>query len=527
MTEDVQITPKQRALQAISAKAFYDAIRDGAGKRRAAVVEKDEEDKLLRPFERSKAINLARAGMRNHGGHRGLIKQQRVNIVGPLGKLVLTTSDEGWNKEAGTWFNADWAKAAEFRAGLHWGELLQLVVSQLANEGDMVAIFDDGTVTGDSGSGRILAFESDQIVPIKKGQFRARFPKHYTQEAGLIRDEHSREIGVCVSGERGKTEIDANKAFVLTRDPTESRVDTQWCYVKRQWRLVQGRGTGEILPSVPLLLDNYEILAKELMSAKLASTLAASVVQEKQASLFSNPAFDPNSVANEASSDDGTAFGEENLTPEEITKAQTDGLTAAETTYEKFDKLTGGMFEYLAPGDEIKPFEFNRPNINLKDFLAFTSDLSGQPLGQAHAYAQMRADSSYTSFRGDMVMTWASFKDNQKHLERHFADWVGVQALRWGIATGKIKEGPKDWEGGISWQWPHMPEVDEGKAQDAILKRFKNGLATFKEVFGPNWKEHFDQLATELEYAQGKKIPLAMLQTAAGVVIQQGASSNE
>jgi hypothetical protein len=56
-----------------------------------------------------------------------------------MGQLFVTTPDDGpqgtpsWGERAQKWFNTRWAKGAEFRANLHWGELLQLVVSSISN----------------------------------------------------------------------------------------------------------------------------------------------------------------------------------------------------------------------------------------------------------------------------------------------------------------------------------------------------------------------------------------------------------
>ena len=48
----------------------------------------------------------------------------------------------------------------------------------------------------------------------------------------------------------------------------------------------------------------------------------------------------------------------------------------------------------------------------------------------------------------------------QKKLEREFCDWAGIQAIRWGLARGKIAlsgeaaQVPVGWERRLSWLWP-------------------------------------------------------------------------
>jgi hypothetical protein len=146
----------------------YDAVEGsgkpsgGGNKRRQAIVEWKSEDEMFPVRKRNLGLNLQREALRNYATHKGQIKQIALNTVGPFGRLSVLTDDD-WGKRAGTWFNSDWAENAEFRAGLHWGELLQLVVSAIANEGDCVLQFDDGAIED---TGKIISFESDQIANI-------------------------------------------------------------------------------------------------------------------------------------------------------------------------------------------------------------------------------------------------------------------------------------------------------------------------------------------------------------------------
>jgi len=498
--------------------AQYDAVEGsnnpegGGNKRRQARVETKSEDELFPLRKRAQGINLQREAIRNYATHRGQIHQLRVNVVGPMGRVSVLTGDE-WGKRAGDWFNQDWAENAEFRAGLHWGECLQLIVASLANEGDVVAAFDDGTITGGGGTGKIITWESDQITTIPETDFRARFPKNYTQDAGLIRDQFSREVGIIVSGARGQTMVEAGKAFILSRDPMTSRRDNWWTHIKRQYRLVQGRGVADSLTSIALAMDAYEILSKEMQSAKVNASLASLVKREEAVSNYDDHRFDPDAPT---VFDDPDA--EEVKLPEE-SKAR---------NYDRLEALTGGNTEYVDSRDSIEFPNINRPNVNLPAFLDYVTDASAMPYGMAHAYARMKADTSYTAFRGDMVMTWVSFKDNQKFIERNAADWAAVNAIRWAIRTGKLPEGPAGWERRLAWQWPRMPEVDEKAYQLGLSAAIKNGAVTYQDVLGPSWKERFAQLGEELEEARKHNIPLAAFETKAGAVSPQtGENGNE
>jgi hypothetical protein len=142
---------------------------------------------------------------------------------------------------------------------------------------------------------------------------------------------------------------------------------------------------------------------------------------------------------------------------------------------------------------------------------------AGAAFGLARAYACLRADTSYTAFRGDMIMSWqGAFFPMQKWLERSFADWVAVKALRWAMRRNLIKTLPAGWEQSLSWRWPRMPEVQVDTAQNAIALALKNGTTDFAQEIGPDWKQHFDSLAEQIAYARAKGIPLSVMEMKSG-----------
>ena len=53
-------------------------------------------------------------------------------------------------------------------------------------------------------------------------------------------------------------------------------------------------------------------------------------------------------------------------------------------------------------------------------------------------------------------------------------------------------------------------------AQTAIALALKNGTTDFSQEIGPDWREHFDALATQLEYARSKGIPLGVMEMKSG-----------
>jgi hypothetical protein len=193
--------------------------------------------------------------------------------------------------------------------------------------------------------------------------------------------------------------------------------------------------------------------------------------------------------------------------------------------YESLEAFTGGYTDYGQPEDEVVLFDPKRPNVHMAEFIEAVLCQAGAAFGLARAYACLRADTSYTAFRGDMIMSWqGAFFPMQKWLERCFADWAAVKALTWGMRKGFVKALPAGWERSLSWRWPKMPEVQVDTAQNAIKLALKNGTTDFAQEIGPDWRAHFDSLAEQAEYARSKGLHLSIDETTAGA--PQGSASD-
>jgi hypothetical protein len=193
------------------------------------------------------------------------------------------------------------------------------------------------------------------------------------------------------------------------------------------------------------------------------------------------------------------------------------GATAPARNYESLEAFTGGYMDYGQPEDEVTIYDPKRPNVNMAAFIEAVLCQAGAAFGMARAYSLLRADTSYTAFRGDMIMTWqGAFYPMQKWLERCFADWVAVNALRWAQRRGMIKKLAAGWEMSLSWRWPKMPEVQADTAQTAIAAAIKNGTTDYSQEIGPDWRNRFDALAEQIAYAREKGIPLAAMEMKSG-----------
>ena len=497
---------KPAAKKIVDPKAGYDVVAGSSGaagsgnKRRRAKIEIGAEagkKGILKPRGRLYGVNLARDAERNYSVFKSMMIQMKNNVVGSLAKIQINTrgSDEKPDKfalEGMQWFNKKFFNNCDFRSTEDFSKQCRNVVATKKREGDLIVAFDDGSVFNvvEGGTGKLLYYETDQIAETARN-----LGDGIIQDSGILRDVHGREIGYSVTNKRGVTLIADADTTILTRDPDDEDANSVKM-IRSTFRLGQGRGTADALAMIADMLDCYEMRSKELQTAKVAAALVGTIKRKEAIEDFDDPNIDP---TNENPDD---SAGNEVTLPEDQTEP---------AKYERLEALTGGYFDYLAEDDEFTLHDIKRPTIAMKDFISHVTDSSGSAMGMAHAYAQLKADTSYTAFRGDMVMTWVSFLVEQKDLEREFLDWVGVRAIRWAMGKKIIKARPsKDWEDKISWHLPKMPHVDELKERLANRQALKNGERDYSDIVGPNWRAIFDGLSEQLQYGRDKKIPLSV-----------------
>ncbi len=481
--------------------ARYDAT-ESSTLRRQPVRETKSEDQIYDPRKRQLGVNIGRDLERNYAPAKGILHQFRMNVVGALGKIQVN-ADGG--DEAAAWFNQEWAKDCDFRDdGMHFSEVLQNVVVAPIREGDLLAIVDDGLIPENmggskDGTGKLLHWESDQIVSLSELALQGTEYAKAKQENGILRDTWGRVLAYVTTGQRGLSVIsDSKDATIWKRENAR--------HVKNPWRLNQGRGVPSLITNATNFFDLYEILAAELVSAKRAAVIAGYTKRSNAITDWDTPTPAPGFLPENS---DKTAI--------------TTGAEGANSTdpsgknYERFENMTGGNWEYVDAGDEINFPDIKRPNVLIAPFIEAVLGYAGASLGLARAYSLLRADSSYTAFRGDMILSWASaFYPTQKWLERRYADWVAWRVLAWAQRQKKFKTLPAGWERTISWSWPKMPSVDEARESVAEAQKLKNGTLDYSEIWGPEWRVKFGALAEQLNVARELGLPLSVFEQKSG-----------
>lgn len=155
--------------------------------RREAVVETKGEDWQLPAAKRLRLTNLLRDMLRNSPAFLMQNRQMCVNVVGSEGgKLhaAFPAAYKGAADEVMRYFNHAWAPHAEFtfRKGFNW--LLKAALTAKDICGNVILVFDDGMLSGGDGTGRIRAFEGDEIADV--ADFARFWPKGFTQSQGFV-----------------------------------------------------------------------------------------------------------------------------------------------------------------------------------------------------------------------------------------------------------------------------------------------------------------------------------------------------
>ena len=124
-------------------------------------------------------------------------------------------------------------------------------------------------------------------------------------------------------------------------------------------------------------------------------------------------------------------------------------------------------------------------------------------------------------------MTWKHIRNRQKLNEWNWLDWLAVRVLERDIVLGLLPPGPDGWQTKISWAFPEPDPIDPQKEALADHQKQKNGNLDFRELLGPDWREKFEALADQIEYARSLNLPLSILETVAGAVMDQPQTTEE
>lgn len=447
-------------------KGFEAVKTPFSNQRRPSVIEYEGEDKQVSARDRHRLVNMQRDMMRNSPTRLAMDQQLRVHVVGACGGKLYASFPEGFedaSAQVSHYFNKVWFKRAEFTFRKDFNWLLKTVLTSTDITGNVMLVFDDGILTGGNGTGRIRGFEGDEIANIPKDEFARRFGEKYNQSCGFVYNEAGMFCGAFASTKhRGLQEFPADGYITFTMDPFDDDADPAWIMLGDMRRFNQGRAVSPLTAAITCLVDLHEICASERQGAKLNAQLVGQILQTAtEDSTAPLPDFDEATDAVE---------GEP-----EVKSFTTKEMCAI-----------GAHFDQMPEGMRVELLDTKRPNPNMPAYIEFLTGQVGGVRGLARVYSTLRAQTSYTAFRGEQVMTEPSFEEARQNLEREVCDWAARQVIRRGVKMGFITAAlPDGWENMIAWNWPRMREVSEKDAQSALQLKLQNGVTSLKRELGP------------------------------------------
>ena len=452
----------------------YEAVSQPfSSQRRAATVETSGEDKQLTPVQRNQLVNLGRDMMRNAPERVMQDQQLRVNTVGwEGGKLYASFPEEYGDaaEEVMHYFNKVWALKAEFTFRKNFNWILKTALTAQDVGGNAVLVFDDGILTGGNGTGRVRGFEADEIAEIPQSEFEKRFPKGWTQSRGFIYNQCGMFCGLFAStSQRGKAVFDPSAGFVTLRlDPFDDEATPNFILLGDMRRFNQGRAVSPLVSALTALVDLHETVASEAQAAKLNAQMVGQILESETAE----------------AEDEEPGFSDREV--EDATQALPD--TVKFTTKEL--KAIGAHFDKLPPGLKIELLDTKRPNLNIIAYVEHVTGVIGATRGLARVYATLKAQTSYTAFRGEQAISEQSFRESRKDMERNVCDPIARLVIARAVRLGLIKENlPEHWGEMLAWNWPKMIEVNEKDAQSALKLKLENGVTSLTRELGPGEME--------------------------------------
>ena len=458
--------------------------------RERGMVEFRTEDEILNAYGRGQMLDLARNATRNSSTFNGILKQFDLNAIGTKGGKAIFDFDnaEGIKSEF-----AKWTRDADFFDGLSFNTLLKLILKTYILGGDMVLMFDDGLIED---SGKLVIYEPDEIGSTTPEALAQHYGKLARQSLGRVYNSNGRFIGAIVSrSQRGETIFDPTQSYFLRRDPDASMFDSFWLMPRNVFRVAQGRGVSPLAASLATILDLEDLCGYELAAAKKNSQTLAQVLQDTSVS--------NEDVAVPSAFDVDTDF--ENMTDEEIEAASKEEAESQVQTM-TLDRVNaaGCIYQVMPENYKMELLDTKHPNTNMPSFINWLATKSAAPFGLSEQFATFMPRGS--DFRANQLFSERAFEEAQKFLEQ-ICDWTLYRWSIWANKRGLINRQPDTFIQDVAWSWPKMDELDELQHQNAVEKKIKNMVGSFKEELGPDWKEKLTTIKDEIDWFKKNNLP--------------------
>lgn len=231
----------------------------------ASSAETRSEDQILDPSKRARLLDLTRNLVRNSSLFNTILSQMTTNVVSTVGgKVVLSIPNEQANDALkNAFFN--YTRNVDFYTGDSLNHLLKRVLREYVIGGDCVLLFDDGLVED---SGKVLLFESNEIVNVAQSEIEKRYGKGATISHGKVYSANGRHIGTVVSKSQRTVvgDADPDKCYFLHKDPNGCPIENDWYHFSTNWR--EGRGVSQAASAIGTIHQLEDLVQSELLASR-------------------------------------------------------------------------------------------------------------------------------------------------------------------------------------------------------------------------------------------------------------------
>ena len=427
-------------------------------------------------------LDLTRNLIRNSSLFNTIVGQLTTRVVSTCGgKVILSLPNEEANKSIRKAFYS-YTRNVDFYTGDNFNHLLKRVLREYIIGGDVVLLFDDGLVED---SGKVLVFESNEIVNVSPTVVEERYGKGAWCSQGKVYNKYGRHIGTIVSKSQcGQlavgAEVDPSKCYFLKKDPNGNPLDNYWFHFSCNWR--EGRGVSMAASAIATIHQLEDLVQSELLASRLNGQLFCWLVQKEQNNNVPVPmAFDEEDI--------------ESMTPEQIDAAAKEAEETERVVELRRAKECSVGFEQLPDGFEAQQVTTQHPNQSVEVMVNFLANRVAASMGLSRVFAT--GNPSDGDWRANQLFSFPTILEFQHDLEQ-VEDWLFSCFIKWACKRGDVKAYiAEDYMDYVSWQFAGLDDIDEVAHQTGIRLALENGTKTYKEILGADWKEKMEQTAFE------------------------------
>ena len=268
--------PKSKTPMRFKARGRYKVV-DGFSQTaiEPSTADNRPEDEILSPYKRAKLLDLTRNLVRNSSLFNTILGQMTTNVVSTCGgKVILSLPNEQANTSIKTAFY-NYTRNVDFYSGDTFNHLLKRVLREYVIGGDCVLLFDDGLVED---SGKILVFESNEIVEVAPEVVEQHYGKGAWCSQGKVYSKNGRHIGTIVSKSQANKvlsvsgePVDPNACYFLKKDPNGCPLESPWYHFSSNWR--EGRGVSQAASAIATIHQLEDLVQSELMASRRNSQI--------------------------------------------------------------------------------------------------------------------------------------------------------------------------------------------------------------------------------------------------------------